>query len=94
MRYKKIESFVERNIYGKYFLINIKENYMNDKCYLYELNEIGHFIWNQIDRSHNMDDLVNNIIKETVDDVSYEKVHDDTAAFIEKLIIEGFVEEE
>ena len=43
--YIKNQNIVKREIHKEYFLINIKQNYLNDKCYLYLLNTMGNYIW-------------------------------------------------
>jgi hypothetical protein len=46
--YTKNENIVARQIHDTYFLINIADNYAHDKCILYQVNEIGYFIWSNI----------------------------------------------
>ena len=36
----KKEYVVERKIHDSIYLINTKQNYLNDKCCLYEINEM------------------------------------------------------
>ena len=45
----KNENVVVRKIHGTTFLINIADNFAGDRCALYEVNETGLYIWNQID---------------------------------------------
>ena len=88
---KKNENIVERCIYGNYFLIDITENYFNEKAYLYEINELGHFIWSRIDGKKDISIIAKEILEAVVDDVKYEDVFEDTEAYINILIDKGFV---
>ena len=49
---RKNESIVARKIHDTYFLIDTKENYSDEKCRLYEINEIGYFLWNNISKDN------------------------------------------
>ena len=42
-----------RTIHGSIFLIDISDNYSGDKCALYEINETGKFLWDNIDEMEN-----------------------------------------
>lgn len=44
---RKRENIVARVIHDSYFLIDIKQNYLDDKARIYEVNEIGYYIWKQ-----------------------------------------------
>ena len=48
---------VERHIHEAIYLINIKQNYLNDKCCLYEINEMASYIWNKIGRNTSVDEI-------------------------------------
>lgn len=54
---KKNPDVVERKIHDTYFLIHTKQKYANDTCSLYEINEIGSFIWNAFDNNTDVDDV-------------------------------------
>lgn len=46
--YYRNSDIVARKIHGSFFLIDICDNYSGDRCSLYEINETGMFIWEQI----------------------------------------------
>lgn len=91
---KKNENIVARTIHNCIFLIDIAENYSDDKCHLYEINEIGKFIWDKIDNCRTRYDLAVEVKNAVVDDVSLEEIIEDTNCFISQLIHDGFVVEE
>lgn len=87
------EFIVERNIYDSIYLVNIKQNYLNDKCCLYEINEMASYIWNKIDGNTPIDEIVNQILSEVdVQDVSFDEIKSDVNDYICVLAKEGFLE--
>lgn len=90
---KRKTYIVKRNIHGDVFLINSKQNYLNDKCPIYEINEIGEFIWENIAESIELSKLVSLIIGAINDDVDENVVLIDTKEYLELLSAEGFLEE-
>ena len=87
------EFIVERNIHDSIYLINIKQNYLNDKCCLYEINEMASYIWNKIDGNTPIDDIVNQILSDMdVQDISFDEIKSDVNDYICVLIKEGFLE--
>lgn len=86
----RVENIVERNIHGRYFLVNITQNYLNDTCNLYEINDIGHFIWDQLDGDNRVCDIARNLKDCLHDEVDYEILLNDVEEFIELLVTEGF----
>lgn len=95
-KYKRNENVVERKIHGAFYLINIKDNYLDDKCRLYEMNEMGDVIWNILDissREESQIDFIVNRIKELiVDEVPYDIIKEDVESFIDSINKEGFLE--
>jgi len=84
---------VERNIHGSIYLINIKQNYLNDRCCLYEINEMGSYIWNNIVGVTPIEDIVNKIISDMdVQDVCRDEIKADVTEYIYLLEKEGFLE--
>lgn len=84
---------VERNIHGTIYLINIKQNYLDDKCCLYEINEMGSYIWNRISDETSLDDIVNAIVMDMdVQDVSLDEIKNDVSDYVCLLAREGFLE--
>ncbi|MGN0679295.1 MAG: PqqD family protein [Oscillospiraceae bacterium] len=85
-------NIVFRNIHGSRFLIDITANFNNDKCSLYELNEIGEFIWNNIDGKSTNEDIARRLKSAINDDVEYALILDDVNEFVDILVCQGFVE--
>ena len=92
---KKKEYIVERKIHDSIYLINTKQNYLNDKCCLYEINEMASYIWNQIDGSTSIDEIVNQIFCDMeIQDASFDEVKKDVNDCVYLLANEGFLEVE
>lgn len=85
-------NIVERKIHGSFFLIDISDNYAEDKCALYEINEVGSFIWNQIDGKRSLTDIAVELQKAIVDDIDLRVLIDDASEFVESLLAKQFVE--
>ena len=84
---------VERHIHEAIYLINIKQNYLNDKCCLYEINEMASYIWNKIGRNTSVDEIINNILSDMdVQDISLDEINKDVNDYIYMLAKEGFLE--
>mgnify|MGYP004517681993 FL=1 len=92
MAIKKNKNIVARKIHGSSFLIDISDNYSGDKCALYEINETGMFIWNNIDGTRSAEELAALLKAAIVDDVDDQKLHEDISEFIDTLIARQFVE--
>lgn len=87
------ENIVERNIHDSIYLINIKQSYMNDKCCLYEINEMGSYIWNMISGKQTINDIANQISSDMdVQDIDINEIKNDIVDYIELLAKEGFLE--
>lgn len=92
MKIKRNENVILRNIHGCAFLINIKQNYLDDKCRLYEINELGEFIWNNTIEEIDIDMLAQKICEVINEDIKKEIVLKDVKEFIYMLELEGFME--
>lgn len=88
---RKNENIVGRKIHDTYFLINIAEKIASDKCFLYEINEIGYFIWENINGQHTCSDLAMLLKDALIADIEYEKVYEDVFSFLEQLKSKGIV---
>lgn len=87
------EYIVERNIHDSIYLINTKQNYLNDTCCLYEINEMGSYIWNSISEETSIDDIVKAIISDIdVQGIGFNEIKDDVTDYVELLVKEGFLE--
>lgn len=88
----KNENVVVRKIHGTTFLINITDNFSGDRCALYEVNETGLYIWNQIDGCRGIEDIASLLKAAIIDDVDYQVLLHDVAEFVEYLISKQFLE--
>ena len=71
MAIAKKENIVARTIHGSSFLIDISDNYSGDTCSLYEINQTGMFIWNNIDGTRSVKELAELLQAAIVDDVDF-----------------------
>ena len=86
------ENIVRRKVHESYFLINITQNYLNDKCSLYEINETGNFILSQMELNKSMLEIAKELKKCINEDISLNELECDIKAFIETLYNEGFIQ--
>lgn len=89
--YIKNQDIVARKIHDSFFLINITDNYLDDKCRLYELNEIGYFIWNQLEDTGELSVIVDALKSNINGDVDYNVLLDDVKEYLDVLVDERFV---
>ena len=87
----KNDDVVLRTIHGSIFLIDISDNYSGDRCALYEINETGKFLWDNIDENRTIDSLVNALQKAIIDEVPYEVLVADVTEYIGDLVDKEFV---
>ena len=92
MLMRKNENIVARKIHGSFFLIDISDNYSGDQCAIYEINETGMFIWEQINGARDIEELVALLKAAVIDDVDSQLLRDDVTEFIDTLIMKRFVE--
>ena len=91
---KKNVNIVARKIHNTFFLVDIKQNYLNDKCSLYEINEMGYYIWNALDECDEIVSIAKMIKEEVEDDIDIECIIDDVSGFLGMLKKEGYVLED
>ena len=89
---QKNKNIIARKIHDSFFLINIKENYLDDKCRLYEINEIGDFIWRELDSATTIPEVVEGLLSVLEEGVDCSVVYQDVEEFINTLLEEGFLE--
>lgn len=89
---KKKTSIVGRKVHGAFFLINIADNYKGDKCAIYEINETGMYIWNNINGVSNIYELASMLKTEIVDEVDLQVILNDVKGFVNTLLNNNFVE--
>jgi len=80
-----------RNIYKSKFLIDITDNYLGDRCALYEINETGMFIWNCIDGKNSIEQLALLLRNAIIDDIDFDLILEDVIQFIISLCSNCFV---
>ena len=81
-KYRKNEDFVYRKIQDETILVPIKDN-VGDMGSIYNLNEVGAFIWEHLDGEKRLLDIKNMIVKEF--EVSSEEAEEDLVAFVIEL---------
>lgn len=73
------------------FLIDITDNYSGDRCALYEVNETGMFLWENLSAKKTADELTTLLKEAIVDDVSYQIIFSDVMEFIHTLTDKNFI---
>ena len=81
-KYRKDENFVYRRIGDETILVPIKNN-VGDMGFIYNLNQVAAFVWEQIDGKHTLVDI-NNLIREEFQ-VSAEQAQADLCDFVSQL---------
>lgn len=92
MTVSKKENIIARTIHDSFFLIDITDNYSGDKCSLYEINQTGMFIWNNIDGSRSIQDLAELLQAAITDDIDIELLRQDVSEFVSELLEKHFLE--
>jgi hypothetical protein len=82
-RYQRNENFVFRRIEDETILVPIKDN-VGDMGSIYNLNELGAFIWEQLDGERNLEAVKDKIIDEY--EVSPQEAEADLNEFMNDLI--------
>jgi hypothetical protein len=81
-RFKRNENFVFRKIGDEMILVPIKDN-VGDMGYIYNLNELGAFIWQHLDGKDRLLDIKNSILEEF--DASDQQAEKDMCEFVDGL---------
>ena len=81
-RYKRKDNFVYRQIENETILVPIKDNVGDMGC-IYNLNEVGAFVWQHLDGNKTLLDIKNKILAEF--DVSDKQAESDLSEFIIEL---------
>lgn len=82
---------IARKIYNSYFLIDITDNYSGNRCALYEVNETGMFLWENLSTKKTADELAALLKEVIVDDVAYQSIFSDIMEFIHTLTGMNFI---
>lgn len=86
------DGIIARQIHDSYFLIDTKQSYNNDKCSLYEINEIGYYIWNKLDYTRSIEDIAKSLLPLLAEEINYEELVSDIKEYLDMLIEVNFVE--
>lgn len=80
--YKRSRDVVYRQIDGESILVPIRNN-VGDLDSIYNLNEVGAFVWNELDGEKRLNEIKDRILQEF--DVSAEQAEEDLLGFIAQL---------
>lgn len=87
----KSANVILRTIHGSIFLIDISDNYSGDKCSLYEINETGRFLWENLDENRSINSLATVLQEAIIDEVPHDVILNDVTEYIADLIDKEFV---
>lgn len=90
--YSRRSDIILRKIHDSYFLIDITDNYANDKCSLFEVNEIGSFLWNEMSSNFTVEEITYKLQNAIIDKIDYETLFQDVEEFTLSLLCKGFIE--
>ena len=82
-RYQRNENFVYRRIEDETILVPIKDN-VGDMGSIYNLNDVGAFIWEHLDGERNLQAIKDKILDEY--EASPQEAESDLRAFMDDLI--------
>ncbi len=85
------DDIVLRKIADKFYLVNIRDNYLDDTCRLYVINEIGNFIWKEFDSPTTPEAVADKLYESLSDRPEYAVVYKDVCDFTYSLISLGFL---
>ena len=81
-KYKRNESFIFRKIENETILVPIRDN-VGDLRFIYNLNEVGEFIWEHLDGKNRLLDIKEMILREF--EVPSQKAEKDLFEFVSQL---------
>lgn len=81
-QYTRHEHFVFRRIQDEMLLVPIKDNVGDMGC-IYNLNEVGAFIWEHMNGENRLGDIIKMMVEEF--DVSSERAKEDLCEFVRQL---------
>lgn len=90
MAFIRNKNIVLRNIHDTYFLIDITDNYQDDKCVIYEINEIGKFIWENID-GKTIENVAKKLHSIIIEKIEYQVVYNDVLEYVNILLENNFI---
>ena len=72
-------------------MIDISDNYLEDKCSIFEINEIGKFIWDSMDEYNTIEELVSTLQNVIDDEIPYEELYSDVSEYMNDIVDKKFV---
>lgn len=90
-RYRISSDIIAREIEGELVIVPLKSGVGDLDAELYTLNPTGIRVWNMLDGTYRLDEVVEALSSEY--DASYAEVKDDIVALIENLVERGLVVE-
>ena len=87
--YARNANYVFREVHGSFFLIDITDNYIDGKCRIIELNEVGAFIWNSLENPSDARCITDKLLPLIVDDVNPEIVYNDVIDCLDDYVDRG-----
>ncbi len=90
---RRNDNVVARKIHDTYFLIDIKQKYNDDKCFLYEINETGYYIWNAMSICSSVEQIADMLHEETGNAIDIKVLILDILEFLNNLKEEGYIVE-
>ena len=84
--YRRKENIVSREIAGETILVPIRGK-LADMQNIFTLNTVGAFIWNQLDGTKNLEDVLKLLLDKF--DVTKEEAEKDTHEFISQILEAG-----
>lgn len=81
-RYRKDDSIISRRIGEEYILVPIRHDVAGLES-VYTLNEVGAFIWNQIDGNKSVKDLTDGIAEEF--EIKVSQAEEDLVEFLQEM---------
>ena len=80
--YNKHSEIVSRKVTDEYILVPLS-NDIADMDSIYTMNEVGAFIWENVDGKNSVKDIVSKVENEF--DVNHQTAEEDTVEFLEKI---------
>jgi hypothetical protein len=90
---KTNQNIILRKIHDTFFLIDITQNYFNDKCTLYEINESVAFIWERLKSGQELNDIYSDFLNMLVSNEPVDEILSDLEEYVAILKANGFLED-
>ncbi len=92
MGFLRADHVVGRQVHDSYFLIDITQNYFDEICHLYEINQVGQFVWERLPEM-SAERICEELYTQVGGSVDYAEIQDDINGFLLQLCSLGFVVE-